>query len=113
LVESFKGTGTVRVHQTARNPQAPDGKLALARVEVTLSNADLIVPRDDGLWPQVRKGLSYSVTVLSLSATWLIFGLCVVLPWEPVVDGGDRLVRRLFGSPTVPVAPAPPAPAAP
>ncbi len=112
LVEKFKGAGTVRVQQVTRNPQAAEGKLALARLDVTLSNAELIVPRDDGLWPQVRKGLSYSVTVLSLSVTWLIFGLCVVLPWALVGYGGYRLVRRLFGTPPVPTTP-PPAPGTP
>ena len=71
---------------------------------MTLSNADLIVPRDDGLWPQVRKGLSYSVTVLSLSVTWLIFGLCVLLPWAVVGYGGYRLVRRLFRRAAAPTA---------
>jgi hypothetical protein len=106
LVEKFKGTGTVRVQQTARDPRAADGKLALARIDVTLSNAELIVPRDDGLWPQVRKGLSYSMTVLSWSVTWLIFGLCVLLPWALVGYGGYRVVRRLSRSP----APAPAAP---
>ena len=104
-------TGTVRVQQTARNPQAADGKLALARIDVTLSNAELIVPRDDGLWPQVRKGLSYSMTVLSWSVTWLIFGLCVLLPWALVGYGGYRLVRRLSRTPApVPATPAPASP---
>jgi hypothetical protein len=111
LVERFKSAGTVRVQQGTRNPQAADGKLALARIEVTLSNAELIVPKDDGLWPQVRKGLSYSMTVLSLSVTWLIFGLCVLLPWALVGYAGYRLVRRLARTPAAIVptpAPAPP-----
>jgi hypothetical protein len=110
LVEMFKGRGTVRVQQATRNPQAAEGKLALARLDVTLSNAELIVPHDDGLWPQVRKGLSYSMTVLSWSVTWLIFGLCVLLPWALVGYGGYRLVRRLFASPAPATPPAPPPP---
>jgi hypothetical protein len=96
LAERFKGAGTVRVLQTARDPQAPDGKYATARLDVTLSNTDLIVPKDDGLLAQVRKGLSYSASVLLVSVTWLIFGLCVVLPWAIVGYGGYRLVRRVF-----------------
>jgi anti-sigma factor RsiW len=107
LVARFKDAGAVRVHDSTRQPQADEGKLALARLDVTLSNADLIVPHDDGLWPQVRKGLSYSVAVLSLSVTWLIFGLCVVLPWAVVGYGGYRLVRRLFRAPTPPPVQAP------
>jgi len=112
LIEKFKGAGKTRVQQSSRNPQAPDGKLARARIDVTLSNSDLIVPKDEGLWPQVRKGLSYSVTFLSLSLTWVIFGLCVVLPWAVVGYGGYRLVRRLFPPPPeIPAPPAPPTPA--
>jgi hypothetical protein len=111
LVEQFKKAGTVRMQQATRNPQAADGKLALARLDVTLSNAELIVPKDEGVWPQVRKGLSYSMYFLSLSVTWLIFGLCVVLPWALVGYGGYRVVRRLSRTPQ-PVAPAPVPPAA-
>ena len=71
---------------------------------MTLSNTELIVPKDDGLMSQVRKGLSYSVSVLLVSVTWVIFGLCVVLPWAVVGYGGYRLARRLFR--TTPVPPA-------
>ncbi len=106
LVEHFKSAGTVRMQQASRNPQAADGKLALARIDVTLSNAELIVPKDEGVWPQVRKGLAYSMYFLSLSVTWLIFGLCVVLPWALVGYGGYRVVRRLSRTP--PPAPVPP-----
>ena len=106
LVQKFKGTGVVRVQQSSRDPQAPDGRLATARIDVTLSNADPIVAKDDGLWPQVRRGLSISVTVLLMSVTWVIFGLCVVLPWAVVAYGGYRLFRRLVPRP---VAVPPPA----
>ena len=104
LVERFKAAGTVRVLQTSRDPLAPDGKYALARLDVTLSNSELIVPADDGLWSQVRKGLSYSVSVLLVSVTWVIFGLCVVVPWVLVGYGAYRLGRRMFRTP--PAAPA-------
>jgi hypothetical protein len=107
LAEKVKAAGTVRVQQASRNLQAPEGKLAVARLDVTLSNAELIVPRDDGLWPQVRKGLSFSVTALSVSASWLIVGLCVVLPWGLIGYGGYRLVRRLGRPAEGPAAPPP------
>jgi hypothetical protein len=109
LVEQFKKAGTVRLQQATRNPQAADGKMALARLDVTLSNSELIVPKDEGLWPQVRKGLSYSMYFLSLSVTWLIFGLCVVLPWALVGYGGYRVVRRLSRTPQPAPATTPPA----
>ncbi len=99
LAEQIKKTGTVRAQQSTRNPQAPEGKLAIARLDVTLSNAELIVPKDDGLWPSVRSGLATSVKFLSFSLSWIVVGLCVVLPWAVVGYGLYRLGRRLFGSP--------------
>src|SRR5262245_13426941 len=47
LVEQVKRTGTPRVTQTSRDPSAPEGKYATARVEVTLTNAEQIVSPDD------------------------------------------------------------------
>jgi hypothetical protein len=99
VVEALKRAGTVRRFETVRNPKAADGRFALARVEATVTNADLIVPPDDGLWPQVRRGLAYSVTALLASLTWLIFGLFVVLPWAAVAYLVYRLVRRLARRP--------------
>lgn len=97
VAERVKGAGIVRVSQTARDPQAPDGRFALARLDITLTNAEAIVAPDDGVWPQVRKGLMYSASVLLTSLTWVVFGLCVVLPWAVVGYFGYRVARRLFG----------------
>jgi hypothetical protein len=95
LVDKFKGTGTLRVQQASRNPQAPEGALAAARLEVTLSNVDLIVPSDEGLWPQIRRGLYTSFVALSWSVTVVVVGVCFVLPWAVVCYGIYRLVLRL------------------
>jgi hypothetical protein len=103
LAEQFKSAGIVRVLQTARDAQVPDGKLAIARIDVTLSNAELLVPRDDGLWQQVRNGLSWSAKVLMVSVSWLIVGACVIVPWALVGYGVYRLVRRAF-RPSAPAA---------
>jgi hypothetical protein len=94
LVERFKAAGTVRLAETARDPQAPDGKFAKARIDVTVSTPDPIVAGDGGLWPPVRRGLAYSASVLLTSVTWVVFGLCVVLPWGVVGYVGYRVVRR-------------------
>jgi len=94
LVEQFKAGGTVRVHNAARDPQAPDGRFATARLDVTLTNAEGIVAADDGLWPPVRRGLAYSASALLTSVTWVVFGLCVVLPWVVIGYAGYRVVRR-------------------
>jgi hypothetical protein len=110
LVEQFKAAGTPRAFQSARDPQAVDGKFATARIDVTLSNEERIVGADDGLWPQVRRGLSYSASVLLTSVTWVVFGLCVVLPWAVVAFVGYRLLRWLFRPRPAP-APVPVTPA--
>ncbi|MCI0638849.1 MAG: hypothetical protein L0Y70_07225, partial [Gemmataceae bacterium] len=96
LVEKFKRNGQVRVHQVARNPQAPEGKLALARIIVTLSNTELLVPADQGLWPQVRHGLSFSLRGLTFSLSYLIIGLLFVLPWLLLIYAILWFVRRVW-----------------
>jgi autotransporter-associated beta strand protein len=95
IVERIKAGGTVRTSQVARDPQAPDGKFATARLDVTLVSADSIMAEDDGVWPQVRRGLAYSASVLLTSVTWVVFGLCVVLPWMVIGYAGYRLVRMM------------------
>jgi len=115
LVERFKTAGAVRLSQSVRDPQANEGKLATARIVVTLTNAEAIVPEDTGLWSKVRKGLSISVSVLLTSVTWVIFGLCVVLPWAVIGFGGYRVIRRFVRPATAPaaaLAPSSPAPLA-
>src|SRR5262249_931886 len=99
LVDKFKGAGTVRVQQSSRNPQVPESSMAQAHIDVTLSNADLIVPSGDGLWPQIRKGLSASFVALSWSLTVVIVGICFGLPWTLAAYAGVRIVRRLRGAP--------------
>lgn len=112
LVEKFKGAGSVRVLNSARDPQAPEGKSATARIDITLSSVEGIVNSEDGLWTPVKKGLSYSAEVLLTSMTWVVFGLCVVLPWALVGYGGYRVVRRFTRTdkvvvPSAPVATSP------
>jgi hypothetical protein len=110
IVERFKSAGAVHAFQTAQDPQAPNGKFATARVDVTLTNAEGIVAADDGLWPQIRRGLSYSVSALLKSVTWVIFGLCVVLPWAVFGYGAYRVTRRVVAPATPATSPATPAP---
>jgi hypothetical protein len=95
IVEKFKSAGTVQARQSARDPQAVAGKYATARFDLTLVSREPIVAEDDGLWPQIRRGLTVSMTVLLTSVTWVVFGLCVVLPWGVAGYAGYRLVRRL------------------
>ncbi len=94
IVEKAKSAGTVRVQQSNRDPSATDGKFATARLDIVISNTELIIPKDDGVWPQIRKGLATSASALLSSLSWVIVGLCVVLPWMVVGYFGYRLVRR-------------------
>jgi hypothetical protein len=95
LVSDFRKTGTVRVQKSSRNEQVAEGALSIARIDLTLSNTELIVPSDEGIWPQVRRGLSTSVTALSWSLTVVIIGVCFVLPWVIVLYAAYRIVLRL------------------
>ena len=48
LVEKFKNAGKVRVDRVSPDPGAPEGKLAIGRIVVLLSNTPLLVPDDQG-----------------------------------------------------------------
>lgn len=95
LVGQVKDAGTLRTQQSSRDPQAPEGELATARLDVTLSNTDLIVPSDQGLWTRVRQGLSTSFLALSWSLTVVIVGLFFVLPWIVALYIFYRVTLRL------------------
>jgi hypothetical protein len=109
LAEKLRNSGQVRASRTVPNPQAPEGKLATARFNVTLSNADLLLPRDEGVWAQIRNGLSWSVRGLSMSLNVLIVGIVLVVPWLLLLVAVFWLVRRIWR----PVAVAPTGPATP
>jgi hypothetical protein len=95
LLDAIKSAGTVRVQQSVKHPEVPDSPLSISRLDVTLSNQELIVPSDDGLGASIRRGLTDSVAVLSWSVRLLILGLCVLLPWALVVWALYRLIVRL------------------
>jgi hypothetical protein len=95
LVEKFKKEGTVRVEQFTKNPQVPESELAVARLDVTLSNSPLIVPSDEGIGPVLRGALSTSMKALFLSLSFLVIGLLVVLPWVLVIYAIFRLIMRM------------------
>ena len=94
VVQQFKSEGNVHVSQTTQDPQAPNGKFATAKLEVTLTNAEAIVAADDGLWPQVRRGLTNSLSALLKSVSYVVFGLFAVLPWAVIGFLGYRVIRQ-------------------
>jgi glycine cleavage system regulatory protein/predicted anti-sigma-YlaC factor YlaD len=99
VVDRFKSAGVVRVQEKERNPQVADGPLAVARLDVTLSNSDLILAPDQGMWPQIRKGLTTSFVGLSWSLTVVIIGVLFVLPWVLVIYAVYRMVRWMRRTP--------------
>lgn len=109
LTERFKTFGIVRSEDRSRNPHAPEGQYATALFTIVFANRDPIVAENEGLGSKVRKGLSTSLSFLLSSLSWLIFGLCVVLPWAVVGYGVYRVGRWLFRGTPAAAAPAPPA----
>ena len=83
--------------QSTKNPQVPDGDLAIARLEVTLSNVELIVPPGGSFLEQIRNGLATSFRVLSLSLYFLVVGICALGPWAILLYGVYRLGMWLWG----------------
>jgi hypothetical protein len=103
LTAKVESAGAVRVQRVTRNPQAPESKFAMARLDVTLSN-EVLLPRDEGLWAQVRNGLSFSLRGLSLSVSWLIVGVLFLLPWAILVYAVVWLFRRSWRAEPAPAA---------
>ncbi len=98
VIAKIRTTGRVREQRDSTNEQAPAGKLAVARLEVTWTNAEQLVPGEAGLWAQLWRGLSFSLRGLAVSASWLIIGVLVVLPWVLLIYFVVWLVRRLWRS---------------
>ena len=94
LVKKFSAIGKVRAQKATQNLQAPDGKLATAHIDVTLTNQTPIVPGDEGLYANLRNSLAYAVKLLSVSLMFVIVGISVLLPWALLVWIGVKLVRR-------------------
>jgi hypothetical protein len=72
----------------------PAGKLAKARIDLTLGTADTLVEPGKGLWATLRNGLATSVTGLLWSLQIIVVGLCFVLPWALVIAVVWKLSRR-------------------
>jgi hypothetical protein len=112
VVDKIKSTGKVRVSKSEQDKTAPEGRFAVVRIVIELRNAEAIVGADSGVWPSVKKGLSFSSNILLTCLTWIVIGLCAVLPWALVGFGGYKLVKRVVRSPEPAPEPTPPPPAA-
>jgi hypothetical protein len=92
--DRIKNFGHMRVFNIARNPQAPEGNLAIGRLEVTISNPDKLLTQDSGPFNRIKVGLSYGLTALSWSLTLIVVGLCFVVPIGGLIWIGKRFLRK-------------------
>jgi hypothetical protein len=86
--------GNVRRNQSVKDPSVPEGRYTRARFDVTLVNADRLVPGDQGLGASLKSGLATSAEGLLWSLKFLVVGICVVVPWLLVFWGGWKVFRR-------------------
>jgi hypothetical protein len=108
----FFAAAAAAMRRNVPNRQAPEGKLAVARFDVTLANADLLVPPEEGLWAETRSGLVTSLRGLAKSVNYLIVGVLFVLPWLLVIGAVVWMIWRIWRpsraadeAPTTPAAP--------
>ena len=93
IAGKIKRMGHVRVVESWKDPQVPDSRLALARLNVTLSN-DLIVPSESSPWSRIKKGFSLSLQAGSWALMLLMIGLFFILPLALTCWGGWKVVRK-------------------
>jgi hypothetical protein len=98
LVESFKKEGVVVGQNEGKNPKAPEGKLALAQIQIKLFDAEPLMPSDEGFGAQLRSGMSLGLRGLSLTISYLLLAIVLVGPWLLVVWIAYRLIRRRFAN---------------
>jgi hypothetical protein len=94
LSERIESWGHRRSKEVTHNQQAPPGKLARGRLEVTLADAATSLGGQETTWDAVRNGLSVSGQGLRWSMQMIVIGLCFVAPWAGAIWIGWRLFRR-------------------
>lgn len=97
--DKIKGLGMLRIFETSRNAQAPEGDLALGRLVVTLSSPSQLVDADSGPWTRIKSGLSVGLTALSWSLTLVIVGMCFVVPVGLIVWVGRKVYLKTKAKP--------------
>ncbi|MBV8879753.1 MAG: DUF4349 domain-containing protein [Planctomycetaceae bacterium] len=103
-IERIKALGAVLEHVSTRNAGVPDNDLALARLELKLSN-EVLVGRDAGPLANVKRGLAISLQAGSWALMLIMIGICFVGPLLFVVWAALKL-RRRFSAKEAPAAPA-------
>ena len=103
-VERIKALGSVLEHVSTKNAAVPDNDLALARLELKVTN-EVLVGRDAGPMANIKRGLSISLQAASWALMLIMIGVCFVCPLLLVVWTGLKL-RRKFATKEAPAAPA-------
>ena len=103
-VERVKSLGSVLEHVSSRNAAVPDNDLALAHLELKLSN-EVLVGHDSGPLANIRRGLAISLQAGSWALMLIMVGVCFVCPLLLALWGGLKLKRRLGAKPAA-AAPA-------
>jgi hypothetical protein len=103
-VDRIKTLGAVLEHASTKNAAVPDNDLALARLEVKVSN-DVLVGRDSGPAANIKRGLAISLQAGSWALMLIMIGVCFVCPLLLVGWAGLKL-RRRFARKEAPAAPA-------
>jgi uncharacterized protein DUF4349/putative zinc finger protein len=102
VAQRMKALGMTRVDEARPNTAVPEGELAVARFDVTLSN-EVIVPADSAPWASIKKGFSYSALALSWALSLIMVGICFILPIGGIVWGVWKVSKRVKHQP--PAAP--------
>jgi hypothetical protein len=104
-VERLKALGAVLQHSSSKNADVPDNDLAIARLELTLSN-EVLLGRDAGPLASLKRGLAISLQAASWALMLLMIGVCFVAPLLLVVWAALRLRKRFAARPADAPTPA-------
>jgi ACT domain-containing protein len=106
LSDQVESWGHRRSKQVTHDAQAPTGRLARGRLEVTLADAASGLGGEETTWDAIRHGLAVSGQGLRWSVQMLVIGGCIVVPWILVIWVGWKLLKRRKASQTTATTPA-------
>ena len=93
-LDKLRNLGTVRVVESSKNPQVPEGPLARARFDLNLGNAAPIVSPEDTVGARLSQGLRTSLNGLTFSLMLIVIGICLIGPFALVIWAGWKFLRR-------------------
>ncbi len=94
FLDAARKLGKVRLSESGRNVQVPEGPLSRARINLLVGSAETIVPAEGGLTSTVREGLTTSVKGLLWSLQLIVVGICLAGPWALIAWGGWKVIKR-------------------